>query len=116
MPAISRPVRSPSATDQVPDGDRLVAPLTVPQAAHALGVSRATVYRLIHSGQLAAFDPTGTGSLRIERSEVNTHKQRTRVRPRTPATPMLPASPARRTIADQGSLRDRLQAIRSSAR
>jgi excisionase family DNA binding protein len=93
-----------------------MAPLTVPEAAHALGVSRATVYRLIHSGQLAAFDPTGAGSLRIEHSEVTAHKQRTRVRPRMPATPMLAASPARRSIADQASLRDRLQAIRENER
>ena len=90
----------------------MVPPLTVNQAAMSLGVSRATVYRLIHSGRLAAFDPTGSGSLRIEHSEVEAHKQRSRVRPHAPPSPMLAASPARRTIAEQTSLRDRLQKTR----
>ncbi len=116
MATTPRQVRRHDATRQAATDTAVAAPLTVTQAATGLGVSRATVYRLIHSGKLAAFDPTGTGSLRVERSEVEAHKQRTRVRPNTSSSPMLAASPSRRTIAEQTSLRDRLQKTREGMR
>lgn len=89
------------------------SPLKPAAAALALGISRATIYRMISDGRLAAFEPV-PGQLRIEPAEIDRVKQETRRRPRaTEEGPML--QPPRRVSTERdssGSLREQLTAIR----
>lgn len=52
--------------------------LTMKEAADYLRVCRATMYKIIESGELPAYKVCGT--LRFERSEVKAYMQRNRVK------------------------------------
>jgi excisionase family DNA binding protein len=90
----------------------IAAPLKTTEAARALGVSRATVYRMINDGRLIAYEPI-RGQLRIEPSEIERIKQETRRHPReSDDGPMI--KPAARAIGSRPgtTLREQLTAIR----
>jgi excisionase family DNA binding protein len=83
--------------------------LSPAEVAELAGLSRTAVYRAIERGELRA--SRLCGRLRVERSEFEAWKERARVRPRQPHSPML-LPPNATAPAREGSFLSELRGTR----
>ena len=86
------------------------AMLSPAQVAELAGLSRTAVYRAIERGELGA--SRVCGRLRVDRSEFEAWKERSRIRPRPPQAPMFlpPNNPS--TSQPSGSFLSDLREVR----